>query len=637
MSSNFLKGLLSSLAIFDFVSYKPKLLYKGKSNFQSSIGGFISILTICFLLAFGIYFFTQLFQRKNMNITSNDKVVEWPIYNMSNMPFIFKLVDGNGYEIANDSSIFVLQGLVSSNRPFNYYLEPCDINNVKHFGEYRKYFEDVRNLEKFNCIDDLNKYNFSLYGTYTNNELPKSFINIILNICKNSTENKNAPCKTRAAIDTILSSVYLNLIYLEHKIDHNNFNDPGYFTISTEILSFSATIYKRYNFFYSLIEYETDEGFVFPQNLITTYFKKQRIDVSVDLRVQVTGNVKFGQICLFLSKDQTNYFRKYIKVQDVIASIGGVLSSVLFLANLILYHVSRRLFLIRLANDSYVSKEKDYKRLISRRVLDKEFQEINSENQSKAKYLENSVDFSKEQRKSHCLVDSKDNKEIYFDDSFSIPDENTEKFNIYVDRFSKNINTPDENKQELIEIQKCSPEEGGREKLKNAAPEDNKSKEILNKKKFEKTFCNTTTRKEDIQILPAKAKMVFEIESNEPKIHTNNLFSPDLEYSLNEKGKLKEDLRNIFWPSKSVKKLYDHIENRSGLDSTLNYCSQIEKMKKFLFSTKEEINLFNNLPDLDIEEILEGSAKSEEHLNDLILKIKEKNPDTKLMKMIKNF
>ena len=366
MNFKFVKQLISTIAIFDFVSYKPKLLYKGKNNFQSSIGGFISILTIVFLFSFGIYFFVQLFQRNNMNIASNDNVLEWPTYNMSNMPFIFKLVDGNAHDIANDSTVFNLQGLFSSNPAFNYYFEPCNISNAKHFGEYRKYFENIWNIKTFNCIDDLNKYNFSLFGTYQNNELPRSFINILLNICQNTTSNKGKPCKTRSFIDNKLTSAYLNLIFLQHNIDHNNFNDPGALTISTEILSFSSSIYKRYNFFYFLIEYDTDEGFIFPEISKKTYFQKQQIEVSVDLRVQIANNVKFGQICFYLSKDQKTYFRKYIKVQEVIASIGGVLSSVLFIANLVLYHVSRRLFLIRLANDSYVSKEKDNKRKMSK-------------------------------------------------------------------------------------------------------------------------------------------------------------------------------------------------------------------------------------------------------------------------------
>ena len=193
-----------------------------------------------------------------------------------------------------------------------------------------------------------------------------------MTICQNTNINEDKPCQSKIFIDNNLTSVYLDFFFLEYKIDHNNFNDPGALIVSTEFLSLSSSIYKRYNFFYTLIEYETDEGFVFPQISKKTYFQKQQIDVSVDLRVQIANDIKFGQICFYLSKDQKTYFRKETKVQEVIASIGRVLSSILFLANLIIHHVSRRLFLIRLANDSYVSKEKDNKRRISKFLIDKE-------------------------------------------------------------------------------------------------------------------------------------------------------------------------------------------------------------------------------------------------------------------------
>ena len=51
---------------------------------------------------------------------------------MSNMPFIFKLVDGYTHEIANDSTVFNLKGLFAGKLVFNYNLEPCNISNVKH-------------------------------------------------------------------------------------------------------------------------------------------------------------------------------------------------------------------------------------------------------------------------------------------------------------------------------------------------------------------------------------------------------------------------------------------------------------------------------------------------------------------------
>ena len=113
-----------------------------------------------------------------------------------------------------------------------------------------------------------------------------------------------------------------------------------------------------------MIKYQTDYGYVFPDVKTEHYFQQSSIDVSVDLRVQ-TGAAKFGQISIFLSKDLTSYARKYTKIQEVIAIIGGFLNAILFIAGWIVGFITRRIFLIRLANDTYVYKGKDKKKMIT--------------------------------------------------------------------------------------------------------------------------------------------------------------------------------------------------------------------------------------------------------------------------------
>ena len=238
------------------------------------------------------------------------------------------------------------------------------------------------------------------------------------------------------------------------------------------------------------------------------------------------------------------------------------------------------------------------------------------------------------------------------DEILSIPDENKEKFSVYVEKFPKNTSICEKNLEELKNISQKSIKR--KLSIENNTSSENHGKNALKDREIEikgrfttdkvnsKTFKSVDINKK-VLILPTEKQVMIEIESREKKrsklksLRLNrSFFQLDFEKSFDENGKLKENFRNIFWPSNSVKTLYKFIEKRSGVDSTLEYCSQIEKIKKFLFHTKEEINLLNNLPDLDVEEIMEGNEKSEEHLKNLILKIKEKNPNTKFIKMIKH-
>ena len=75
------------------------------------------------------------------------------------------------------------------------------------------------------------------------------------------------------------------------------------------------------------------------------------------------------------------------------------------------------------------------------------------------------------------------------------------------------------------------------------------------------------------------------------------------------------------------------MEKKCGIDEVLNYCSQVEKIKKFTFSTKEELDIFNHLPDLDMMEVLTVKKESN-NLRNSVLAMIEKKPDAKILDVI---
>lgn len=185
---NYFKQIPQKFASLDFVGYRPKLLYRGLEYVQTFLGGVISTLAVFFMVGFGLYFFIQFFERQDATVTMNTAINDFPEYNMSKLPFIFKLVDGNSYDVANDTTVYNWWGLVSGANPFTFVLEPCNISNPKHFGKYAEFYKDVLNISS--CVDDINKYNFDLYGLYEENDLAHSFINIVLQMCQNTTGSK---------------------------------------------------------------------------------------------------------------------------------------------------------------------------------------------------------------------------------------------------------------------------------------------------------------------------------------------------------------------------------------------------------------------------------------------------------------
>ena len=304
-------------------------------------------------------------------------------------------------------------------------------------------------------------------------------------------------------------------------IDHRNIESSGNLILQTQLLPFSSTIYKQYNMYKSLIQYETDYGYVFPNVLTQLFFRQSSLEISVDLSVQ-TGVAKFGQITIMLNKEKIMYMRRFTKIQEVIASIGGFLSAILFVASLLVRFITKRIFLIKLANDSYVHKSKDHKKRISM----------------------NAKQFTKR------------NTTLLFNN---------------------------ENANEVISRRAVAPTT----KLKP----NKKDKYKMEKKKF------------------------------------------DFYISTDKSGKIKINLENILWPNRAICKLYEIMEKKCGIDELMMYCSQVEKMKKYLFASEEELDIFNNLPDLDLMEIFPRRKKFGDYAS-RIAKLAETNPDAKILEVI---
>ena len=391
--------------------------------------------------------------------------------------------------------------------------------------KYADFYKNVYNISSYNCADDINKYDFNLFGLYEDNENPHSFINIILQMC--------------------------------------------------------------------LVEYETDYGYVFPDLKTEAYFQQANfIGNSIDLRVQ-TGAAKFGQISIYMSKDLTKYQRKYTKMQEVIASIGGFLNAILFGAGAIVGFVTRRIFLIRIANDSYVLKSKDKKKIMTMATI------------SQRRKTDNNM--------------------------MSVPEEGRKSI------FARYFNKNDPDGDNILATPMASAHPGGgnlqmsninimtnQDEINKQPPQlnDNTIKEApdIKMSEIDTPIRNSNFNTPDI----TRSVLKSQTQSAHKDFHHS---------SIDENGKVRISWRNIFWPDKAVDKIYRVMEKKSGIDDVLGICSQVEKIKRYLFTSNEELEIFNNLPDLNVLEIMPGKKENFD-LKTSLMAMVEKKPDAKILEVI---
>jgi len=118
-------------------------------------------------------------------------------------------------------------------------------------------------------------------------------------------------------------------------------------------LPVSSTIYKRIFFYQRPVLYTTDYGYVFEDFQDISFYQTLDSKENVDLRPQGTVPGSFALISVMMDKYNNFYFRKYYKIQNFLADVGGIVKGLLLISGFVNYLFSEEFFYVDLVNSLY--------------------------------------------------------------------------------------------------------------------------------------------------------------------------------------------------------------------------------------------------------------------------------------------
>ncbi len=334
---------------FDFLCAEAKFTFneKGETGYKTIFGGIMSLLSIITSIGFTIYFLFRLFNKVDSTVilsTETDHYVN--ITYSYKLPFMVRFSDSYSIPYLNQTSrlynIYLRLWYGGSN---NTNLEEnsqqlydqievskCDIN--KHFGEYKKYFENDPDLESYYC-PELRKYNQTIYGIYGGYK-PFSYMHFYFAKCLNSTMNNT--CFDENYINNKLSGTYLDVKFIGYKM-HSLKKKVSEIEIKSERFLVSNSVYKRIWMYIRKIRYITDYGLILSKKEEDTFHQYENIRSDTDIRDINSGSIPgaFLTLSILNNGEVSIYNRKYQKVQDYIATIGGIIKAITIFCSLLNY------------------------------------------------------------------------------------------------------------------------------------------------------------------------------------------------------------------------------------------------------------------------------------------------------------
>ena len=358
---------------FDFLSYQAHFTFndKGDKRYKTLMGGILSLITIVISSGFILFFSYKLIFKKDANlIFSSERNETISIKNSYKLPFIFRLSDSFSIPL-NNENLYNISFLVwynyfdnETNKFIQRYdkvsIEKCNIE--KHFGDYKKYFSEVSDLKSYFCPEE-RLSNQSLYGIYGDD---KPFLYYVLYFSKCINLSDNNLCLSNERIDEKLSDIYLDIKFVSYSIPKSNDLNSNNVIIESDRFLISTSVYKRIWLFFDYINFKIDNGYIFNSFLNKEFhqFAKTRIDIDLSNKSFNTIPETFLALTILNSGNVLNYKKTYLKIQDYLATIGGIIKALTYICNLLNHYNSINCYYSKIIKDfiieNQIHKKKSY-------------------------------------------------------------------------------------------------------------------------------------------------------------------------------------------------------------------------------------------------------------------------------------
>lgn len=325
------KAIGSIISYFDFLGHSPKIKVYSKSCYKTTIGGLLSF-TIAMLTLIGIsYFGKELFLKENPiaieSIKEYDKVGP---FNLNNKEFeIYAAVEYANYTYFNDPRIFEFTAfedkiLVDEKGVQSYHSKNLEIVNCENYYSSEELDNQI-DTKLFYCLKPNSTHIEGYWGNTIN-----QYVRIKLSKCTNTTQNNNH-CFSDDIIDSTISGGILSMFIKNSMLQLKDYDKPVKYTNENQYYSlnidFTFTLFIDLKPLviendrgYLLQNLEEIKGFVFETPKLLYFRKRGRLLADITLQSKHVGKI---------------ISRHYLKIQDILTSIGGLIKAFMIIGSVI--------------------------------------------------------------------------------------------------------------------------------------------------------------------------------------------------------------------------------------------------------------------------------------------------------------
>ena len=356
--------IIKGLKAIDQMGITPQLLYQRKNEYTTVTGGIISSLMLSLYVIACFFFGQEIYLRKQPTVLQSNIYQTQPeTFNLTKNNFGFFVgVQGTDWNYYIDPTIYRAKmnirskiSTVSEEGKFEdkYSTQSFDMvkcNLDKNFENFKNEFKD-QDLNNLLCAPpDIEL--IQLEGSFDNKVF--RWFDFEISNCKNDTQ-KDVICKSKEEIDKKLGGGFFVLNYIDPLFDPKNYESPEKYIRKDFFTSLSNSYFKEITFWQRNIDYISDAGIVFSEEVTKKFIANNRVRELYDFR---KADV-FIDAVFRLDNEKEVVVRKYIKVQSIIAEVGGFVKGINVICAILFYFFAKTDFYSVILEKIYFYKGND--------------------------------------------------------------------------------------------------------------------------------------------------------------------------------------------------------------------------------------------------------------------------------------
>ena len=340
----------------DYFGFNPTLYIKSKSKLQTTFGGLLTLAAIILTILGSYYFGQEVWEKKSPIVnTSRETTIEPKdlVLDKEKWDIFFGLQFKN--ILYEDPTIYKVEATTMQLTDNGFKFIKLDTERCTKDSFSPEIYDLFKNLNiNGTCFKKNNsevKVISKLWGQ-------KDFkaIQILIKPCTNSTSSDNYEpiCASPQEIELKLAATTFSIYMIDNYLYSSNFTNPLTKYVYNDFMNLGKGSFTGLNLILYHRIISSDIGFLFKTYEQIETFGIDKLKTSYIPNPDIDGT--FLRLRIQLSSMKEIVTRKYLKIQELVAQIGGVANLMIISANiLIFFHNSLcyKLYLVNYAFDYY--------------------------------------------------------------------------------------------------------------------------------------------------------------------------------------------------------------------------------------------------------------------------------------------